>query len=62
VSDRRGAILTAFLDRFGQVVGQRWYKTSGGTDLDRFGYGYDANSHRLYKENEVSASHGDFGA
>ncbi|MBO0699083.1 MAG: RHS repeat protein, partial [Zavarzinella sp.] len=38
------------LDRFGQVVDDRW-TTSGGTAADRFGYGYDPDGNRLYKEN-----------
>ena len=39
------------LDRFGRVVDQRWVVTSSGTALDRFQYGYDRNSNRLYKDN-----------
>ena len=36
------------LDRFDRIVDQRWEK--GGTDLDRFQYGYDRNSNRLYQD------------
>ena len=43
------------LDRFGRVVDHRWL-ASDGTDLDRFCYGYDANSNRLYKENLLDAT------
>lgn len=39
------------LDRFGRVVNQRWIVVSNGTHTDRFGYGYDRNSNRLYREN-----------
>jgi RHS repeat-associated protein len=39
------------LDRFGRVVDQRWLDTSTDDDVDRFQYGYDANSNRLYREN-----------
>ncbi|MBO0697189.1 MAG: RHS repeat protein [Zavarzinella sp.] len=38
------------LDRFGEVVDDRW-TTSGGTAKDRWGYGYDRDGNRLYKEN-----------
>lgn len=41
------------LDRFGRIVDQRWIGQSGSstTTLDRFQYGYDANSNPLYKNN-----------
>jgi uncharacterized delta-60 repeat protein/RHS repeat-associated protein len=41
------------LDRFGRIVDQRWVGQSGSsaTTLDRFQYGYDANSNPLYKNN-----------
>ena len=41
------------LDRFGRVVRQTW--TSGGTEIDSYRYGYDRNSNRLYRRNEVNA-------
>ncbi len=44
------------LDRFGRVVDQRWLKTSTGTATDRFKYGYDRDSNRLYRENAVNAA------
>jgi RHS repeat-associated protein len=44
------------LDRFGRVVDQRWIKTSTGTATDRFKYGYDRDSNRLYRTNEVNHS------
>jgi hypothetical protein len=44
------------LDRFGRVVDQRWIKTSDGSHTDRFKYGYDRDSNRLYRENAVNAA------
>jgi hypothetical protein len=44
------------LDRFGRVVDQRWIVTSSGAALDRFQYGYDRNSNRMYRENLVNSS------
>ena len=44
------------LDQFGRVVDQRWLKTSTGTAIDRYGYGYDRDSNRTYRENLVSTS------
>jgi RHS repeat-associated protein len=43
------------LDRFGRVQDQLW-RQYGGTpaDLDRFAYGYDANSNRLWRENNAT--------
>ena len=40
----------AGLDRFGRVVAQHW--RIGQTSIDRFAYGYDHNSNRLYRRNE----------
>ncbi|MBA4192465.1 MAG: hypothetical protein C0467_31235, partial [Planctomycetaceae bacterium] len=47
------------LDAFGRVVDQRWIKTSSGTATDRFQYGYDENSNRLYRDNLVNAAFGE---
>ncbi len=44
------------LDRFGRVVDQRWLKTSNGSHVDRFQYGYDRNGNRLYEQNLVDAA------
>ncbi len=44
------------LDRFGQVVDQRWINTSTGTATDRFQYGYDQDGNVLYKNNLVNSS------
>ncbi|HXG09406.1 MAG TPA: hypothetical protein VNK04_06420 [Gemmataceae bacterium] len=43
------------LDRFGRVVDQRWRKGDG-SHTDRFAYGYDRNSNRLYRQNLVDAA------
>lgn len=45
------------LDRFGRVTDVRW-KTSS-TDLDRFQYGYDRNSNRLWRDNLVNTAYGE---
>src|SRR5207249_4953898 len=42
------------LDRFGRVVDQRWIVTANGTHTDRFQYGYDRDSNRLYRSNLVN--------
>ncbi len=40
------------LDRFGRVVDQRWLdQATPQSPTDRFGYGYDKNSNRLYRDN-----------
>src|SRR5581483_6030889 len=44
------------LDRFGRVVDQRWRKTSDGSHPDRFGYGYDRDGNRLYREDLVNSA------
>jgi RHS repeat-associated protein len=44
------------LDRFGQVVDQRWINTSTSTATDRFQYGYDQDGNVLYKNNLVNTS------
>ncbi len=44
------------LDRFGQVVDQRWINTSTSTATDRFQYGYDQDGNVLYKNNLVNSS------
>jgi RHS repeat-associated protein len=43
------------LDQFNRVTDQRWQNGTGGTpaDIDRYQYGYDLNSNRLYKANVV---------
>ena len=43
------------LDRFGQVVDQRWINTSSSASTDRFIYGYDRDGNRLYEQNAQSS-------
>ncbi len=40
------------LDRFGRVKDQRWH--ASGTDKDRYAYGYDYASNRLWRENALT--------
>ena len=47
------------LDRFGRVVDQRWIVASTGVARDRFQYGYDRDSNRLYRDNLVNAAFGE---
>ncbi len=42
-------------DRFGRVVDQKWQNTAA-TPFDRFTYGYDSVSNRLYEKNEVATT------
>jgi RHS repeat-associated protein len=44
----------AGLDRFGRVIDQRWYDYGSSADVDRFKYGYDRASNRIWRENTVS--------
>jgi RHS repeat-associated protein len=44
------------LDRFGRIVDQRWRKTSDGSHTDRFKYGHDRDSNRLFRTNELNHS------
>jgi len=44
----------AGFDRFGRVQDQKW--TDGTDPIDRYGYGYDRNSNRLYRENVLAAT------
>ncbi len=41
------------LDQFNRIIDQRWQNYATATDLDRYQYGYDQNSNRLYKANVV---------
>jgi RHS repeat-associated protein len=45
----------AALDLFDRIIDQRWQNSITGTptDIDRYQYGYDQNSNRLYKANVV---------
>jgi hypothetical protein len=42
-------------DDFGRVVDQTW-EDDASSDLDRYTYGYDRNSNRLYRRNEVEST------
>jgi hypothetical protein len=46
------------LDRFGRIVDQRWVDGSG-MDKDRYQYGYDRGSNRLWRDNLVNAAFGE---
>jgi RHS repeat-associated protein len=46
------------LDRFGRVIDQRW-RTSSGTSVDRYQYGYDRNSNRTFRDNVVNTEFGE---
>jgi hypothetical protein len=44
------------LDHFSRVTDQRWINTTTSTATDRLKYGYDRDSNRLYRTNEVNHS------
>ncbi len=44
------------LDRFGDVIDQRWINTSTSTATDRFQYAYDQDGNVLYKNNLVNSA------
>ncbi len=44
----------AGFDRFGRVIDHRWYAYAASTDRDRYTYGYDRASNRLYRENTLT--------
>jgi len=45
-------------DQFGRIIDQRWQNgiTTTPVDIDRYQYGYDQNSNRLYKANVVGTA------
>jgi RHS repeat-associated protein len=47
------------LDRFGRVVDQRWLDNGTNADIDRYQYGYDRIGNRTYRDNVLSAAHGE---
>jgi RHS repeat-associated protein len=47
------------LDAFGRVVDQNWFNTSTQQSTDRFKYGYDRDSNRVYRTNEVNTNFGE---
>ena len=41
--------------RFGRIIGQRWqFYGTPTADVDRYQYGYDQNSNRIWKANTVT--------
>jgi RHS repeat-associated protein len=46
----------AGFDRFGRVVDQLWYDYGASADRDRFTYGYDRASSRLFRDNTVASA------
>jgi len=50
----------AGFDRFGRVIQQRWYDYGASAERDKYAYGYDAASNRLYRENTVTADKDEF--
>ena len=44
----------AGFDRFGRVIDHLWYAYAASTDRDRYTYGYDRASNRLYRENTLT--------
>jgi hypothetical protein len=50
----------AGLDRFGRVMDHLWYDYGASSNRDRFTYGYDRASNRLYRENTVAAAKDEF--
>jgi hypothetical protein len=44
----------AEFDRFGRVIDHRWYAYGVSADRDRYTYGYDRASNRLYWENTLT--------
>jgi RHS repeat-associated protein len=47
------------LDRFTRVTDQRWINTTTSTATDRFQYGFDRDSNRLYRDNLVNSAFGE---
>ncbi len=45
----------AGFDRFGRVIDHRWYAYAASADRDRYTYGYDRASNRLYRENTLTS-------
>jgi len=51
----------AGIDPFGRVVDQRWVNYSGTpTDVDRYQYGYDRDSNRVWKTNTTTTAKDEF--
>ncbi|NUQ65008.1 MAG: RHS repeat-associated core domain-containing protein, partial [Pirellulales bacterium] len=50
----------AGFDRFGRVVDHLWRDYGAGADRDRYTYGYDRASNRLYRENTTASAKDEF--
>ncbi|HRX81859.1 MAG TPA: RHS repeat-associated core domain-containing protein, partial [Pirellulaceae bacterium] len=48
----------ACFDQFDRIVDHRWYDYGASADVDRYKYGYDRASNRIWKENVVAANNG----
>ncbi|HZL36201.1 MAG TPA: hypothetical protein VFC78_12865, partial [Tepidisphaeraceae bacterium] len=48
------------LDLFSRIIDNRWLNYSTSTDLDRYQYGYDQNSNRLWKANLLTTGLDEF--
>ncbi|MCA9141760.1 MAG: RHS repeat-associated core domain-containing protein [Planctomycetales bacterium] len=48
----------AGFDRFDRIVDHRWHDYGSSVDVDRYKYGYDRASNRIWKENVVAANNG----
>ncbi|MCA9141758.1 MAG: hypothetical protein KDB05_03190 [Planctomycetales bacterium] len=46
-------------DQFDRIIDHRWYDYGSSADVDRFKYGYDRASNRIWKENVVAANNGE---
>ncbi|MEX2213593.1 MAG: hypothetical protein WD768_05670 [Phycisphaeraceae bacterium] len=44
------------LNRFGRVIDHRWTDYGSSTDVARIQHGYDRNSNRLWRQNDVARS------
>ena len=47
-------------DRFGRVADQKWYDYAASSDRDRYTYGYDRASNRIYRENTIASGKDEF--
>ena len=50
----------AGFDRFGRVVDHRWYDYGASADRDRYQYGYDRASNRIYRDNLTASGKDEF--
>ena len=50
----------ARFNRFGRMVDHRWYGSGASADRDRYTYGYDRASNRLYRKNTLTTGRDEF--